>query len=79
MWLREELLKSIWHAFTALDVDHRGKVSKSQLKVRVRTVSLFPVTTSLSSGNYFVSNWVKSKAGETVDRQRTGVLQASFA
>ncbi|XP_037551548.1 switch-associated protein 70-like [Nematolebias whitei] len=33
MWLREELLKSIWHAFTALDVDHRGKVSKSQLKV----------------------------------------------
>lgn len=34
MWLREELLKSIWHAFTALDVDHRGKVSKSQLKVR---------------------------------------------
>lgn len=34
MWLREELLKSIWHAFTALDVDQRGKVSKSQLKVR---------------------------------------------
>ncbi|XP_047435881.1 switch-associated protein 70 [Mugil cephalus] len=33
MWFREELLKSIWHAFTALDVDHRGKVSKSQLKV----------------------------------------------
>uniref|UniRef100_H2LS85 Switch-associated protein 70 n=1 Tax=Oryzias latipes TaxID=8090 RepID=H2LS85_ORYLA len=33
MWLREDLLKSIWHAFTALDVDHRGKVSKSQLKV----------------------------------------------
>ncbi|KAM4744074.1 switch-associated protein 70-like [Anableps anableps] len=33
MWLREELLKTIWHAFTALDVDHRGKVSKSQLKV----------------------------------------------
>lgn len=32
MWLREDLLKSIWHAFTALDVDHRGKVSKSQLK-----------------------------------------------
>uniref|UniRef100_A0A3B3ZCK1 SWAP70 N-terminal EF-hand domain-containing protein n=1 Tax=Periophthalmus magnuspinnatus TaxID=409849 RepID=A0A3B3ZCK1_9GOBI len=29
----EELLKCIWHAFTALDVDHRGKVSKSQLKV----------------------------------------------
>nr|XP_046243891.1 switch-associated protein 70 [Scatophagus argus] len=33
MWLREELLKFIWHAFTALDVDQRGKVSKSQLKV----------------------------------------------
>ncbi|KAM9409167.1 switch-associated protein 70-like isoform 2-T2 [Pholidichthys leucotaenia] len=33
MWLQEELLKSIWHAFTALDADHRGKVSKSQLKV----------------------------------------------
>uniref|UniRef100_A0A8C4EMF6 Switch-associated protein 70 n=1 Tax=Dicentrarchus labrax TaxID=13489 RepID=A0A8C4EMF6_DICLA len=29
----KELLKSIWHAFTALDVDQRGKVSKSQLKV----------------------------------------------
>ncbi|XP_051919603.1 switch-associated protein 70 [Hippocampus zosterae] len=33
MWFREDLLKSIWHAFTALDVDQRGKVSKSQLKV----------------------------------------------
>uniref|UniRef100_H3CVF2 Switch-associated protein 70 n=1 Tax=Tetraodon nigroviridis TaxID=99883 RepID=H3CVF2_TETNG len=33
MWLREELLRSIWHAFTALDLDQRGKVSKSQLKV----------------------------------------------
>lgn len=33
MWLRDEQLKSIWHAFTALDVDQRGKVSKSQLKV----------------------------------------------
>ncbi|KAM3625011.1 uncharacterized protein V6R79_005561 [Siganus canaliculatus] len=33
MVLREELLKSIWHAFTALDEDHRGKVPKSQLKV----------------------------------------------
>ncbi|KAG7281702.1 hypothetical protein CRUP_027774, partial [Coryphaenoides rupestris] len=30
---RDELLKSIWHAFTALDVDKSGKVSKSQLKV----------------------------------------------
>ena len=34
MALRDELLKSIWHAFTALDVDKSGKVSKSQLKVR---------------------------------------------
>nr|XP_057945206.1 switch-associated protein 70 isoform X2 [Doryrhamphus excisus] len=34
MWLREDILKSIWHVFTALDVDQRGKVSKSQLKVR---------------------------------------------
>ncbi|XP_032894853.1 switch-associated protein 70 [Amblyraja radiata] len=33
MALREELLKAIWHAFTALDVDKCGKVSKSQLKV----------------------------------------------
>lgn len=30
---RDELLKAIWHAFTALDVDRSGKVSKSQLKV----------------------------------------------
>ncbi|KAL4613507.1 switch-associated protein 70 [Arapaima gigas] len=30
---RAELLKPIWHAFTALDVDRSGKVSKSQLKV----------------------------------------------
>ncbi|XP_036399898.1 switch-associated protein 70-like [Megalops cyprinoides] len=30
---RVELLKPIWHAFTALDVDKSGKVSKSQLKV----------------------------------------------
>uniref|UniRef100_A0A1A8VFF6 Switch-associated protein 70 n=1 Tax=Nothobranchius furzeri TaxID=105023 RepID=A0A1A8VFF6_NOTFU len=33
MTLRDELLKPIWHAFTALDVDKSGKVSKSQLKV----------------------------------------------
>uniref|UniRef100_A0A4W4F775 Switch-associated protein 70 n=1 Tax=Electrophorus electricus TaxID=8005 RepID=A0A4W4F775_ELEEL len=33
MGLRDELLKAIWHAFTALDVDQSGKVSKSQLKV----------------------------------------------
>lgn len=32
--LKEELLKSIWHAFTALDLDRSGKVSKSQLKAR---------------------------------------------
>uniref|UniRef100_A0A8C4YVZ4 Adenosine monophosphate deaminase 3 n=1 Tax=Gadus morhua TaxID=8049 RepID=A0A8C4YVZ4_GADMO len=29
----DELLKPIWHAFSALDVDKSGKVSKSQLKV----------------------------------------------
>ncbi|XP_069596068.1 switch-associated protein 70 [Ranitomeya imitator] len=33
MALKEDLLKPIWHAFTALDVDKSGKVSKSQLKV----------------------------------------------
>ncbi|XP_007892313.1 differentially expressed in FDCP 6 homolog [Callorhinchus milii] len=33
MELRAELLKSIWFAFTALDVEKSGKVSKSQLKV----------------------------------------------
>ncbi|CAH2325544.1 switch-associated 70 [Pelobates cultripes] len=33
MALKDELLKPIWHAFTALDVDQSGKVSKSQLKV----------------------------------------------
>uniref|UniRef100_A0A8C3AFT9 Switch-associated protein 70 n=1 Tax=Cyclopterus lumpus TaxID=8103 RepID=A0A8C3AFT9_CYCLU len=33
MALRDELLKSIWHAFTSLDLDKSGKVSKSQLKV----------------------------------------------
>ena len=33
MGSRDELLKPIWHAFTALDVDQSGKVSKSQLKV----------------------------------------------
>ncbi|XP_052005229.1 switch-associated protein 70-like isoform X2 [Xyrauchen texanus] len=30
---QEEILKPIWHAFTALDIDRNGKVSKSQLKV----------------------------------------------
>ncbi|XP_030631946.1 differentially expressed in FDCP 6 homolog [Chanos chanos] len=33
MDLRTELLKSIWYAFTSLDAEHHGKVSKSQLKV----------------------------------------------
>ncbi|XP_056464639.1 switch-associated protein 70-like [Gadus chalcogrammus] len=33
MWKSDELLKPIWHAFSALDVDKSGKVSKSQLKV----------------------------------------------
>lgn len=36
MDLRAELLKSIWYAFTALDVEKSGKVSKSQLKVSPR-------------------------------------------
>uniref|UniRef100_A0A673IZ20 Switch-associated protein 70-like n=1 Tax=Sinocyclocheilus rhinocerous TaxID=307959 RepID=A0A673IZ20_9TELE len=30
---RDEILKPIWYAFTALDLDRNGKVSKSQLKV----------------------------------------------
>ncbi|KAJ7332976.1 hypothetical protein JRQ81_015156 [Phrynocephalus forsythii] len=33
MELRAELLKSVWYAFTALDAEKSGKVSKSQLKV----------------------------------------------
>ncbi|KAJ4924871.1 hypothetical protein JOQ06_003821 [Pogonophryne albipinna] len=33
MDLKTELLKSIWYAFTSLDVEKCGKVSKSQLKV----------------------------------------------
>ncbi|XP_056132559.1 differentially expressed in FDCP 6 [Lampris incognitus] len=33
MDLRSELLKSVWYAFTSLDVERCGKVSKSQLKV----------------------------------------------
>ncbi|KAM4614842.1 differentially expressed in FDCP 6 homolog [Polymixia lowei] len=33
MELKSELLKSIWYAFTSLDVEKCGKVSKSQLKV----------------------------------------------
>ncbi|KAI2665376.1 hypothetical protein H4Q32_021640 [Labeo rohita] len=32
MDLKSELLKSIWYAFTSLDVEQSGKVSKSQLK-----------------------------------------------
>jgi len=34
MALRAALLKSIWYAFTSLDTEDSGKVSKSQLKVR---------------------------------------------
>ncbi|XP_060796809.1 switch-associated protein 70 isoform X2 [Neoarius graeffei] len=30
---RSEILKPVWHAFAALDVGRKGKVSKSQLKV----------------------------------------------
>lgn len=33
MDLKSELLKSVWYAFTSLDVEQSGKVSKSQLKV----------------------------------------------
>ncbi|XP_066527378.1 differentially expressed in FDCP 6 homolog [Hoplias malabaricus] len=33
MEMRAELLKSIWYAFTSLDTEDSGKVSKSQLKV----------------------------------------------
>ncbi|XP_055046645.2 differentially expressed in FDCP 6 homolog isoform X1 [Misgurnus anguillicaudatus] len=33
MDLKSELLKSIWYAFTSLEVEQCGKVSKSQLKV----------------------------------------------
>ncbi|XP_051976759.1 differentially expressed in FDCP 6 homolog [Xyrauchen texanus] len=33
MDLQSELLKSIWYAFTSLDLEKSGKVSKSQLKV----------------------------------------------
>ncbi|XP_009697572.1 PREDICTED: differentially expressed in FDCP 6 homolog [Cariama cristata] len=39
MDLRAELLKSIWYAFTALDVEKSGKVSKSQLKVLSHNLS----------------------------------------
>ncbi|XP_072279008.1 differentially expressed in FDCP 6 homolog isoform X5 [Pyxicephalus adspersus] len=34
MSLRTELLKSVWYAFTSLDTEKSGKVSKSQLKVQ---------------------------------------------
>lgn len=34
MDLKSELLKSIWYAFTSLEAERSGKVSKSQLKVR---------------------------------------------
>ncbi|CAK6950023.1 differentially expressed in FDCP 6-like [Scomber scombrus] len=50
MDLKSELLKSIWYAFTSLDVEKCGKVSKSQLKVlshhlyTVLNIPLDPVT-----------------------------------
>jgi len=40
MDLRSELLKSIWYAFTALDVEKSGKVSKSQLKVSYNFINV---------------------------------------
>lgn len=40
MALRAALLKSIWYAFTSLDTEDSGKVSKSQLKVRDKTDGL---------------------------------------
>ncbi|GAB1300788.1 Differentially-expressed in FDCP 6 [Apodemus speciosus] len=43
MALRKELLKSVWYAFTALDVEKSGKVSKSQLKVLVLSHNLYTV------------------------------------
>ncbi|XP_073693143.1 switch-associated protein 70 [Garra rufa] len=46
---REEILKPIWYAFTALDVDRNGKVSKSQLKVlshNLCTIMKIPHNTS---------------------------------
>ncbi|KAB5558912.1 hypothetical protein PHYPO_G00022700 [Pangasianodon hypophthalmus] len=46
---REEILKPVWHAFGALDVDRKGKVSKSQLKVlshNLYTVLQIPYQTS---------------------------------
>lgn len=39
MDLRSELLKCIWYAFTALDVEKSGKVSKSQLKVSCKSIN----------------------------------------
>lgn len=41
MDLKSELLKSIWYAFTSLDVERCGKVSKSQLKVSRERVGTF--------------------------------------
>lgn len=41
MDLKSELLKSIWYAFTSLEAERSGKVSKSQLKVRETTVVYF--------------------------------------
>lgn len=43
MDLRSELLKSIWYAFTSLDVEKCGKVSKSQLKVSRKVCCHFKI------------------------------------
>ncbi|XP_026867531.2 switch-associated protein 70 [Electrophorus electricus] len=46
---RDEVLRPIWHAFSALDADRSGKVSKSQLKVlsqNLCTVLRIPYKTS---------------------------------
>ncbi|XP_077155686.1 differentially expressed in FDCP 6 homolog [Ranitomeya variabilis] len=38
MSLRTELLKAVWYAFTSLDTEKSGKVSKSQLKPLVKAL-----------------------------------------
>lgn len=43
MDLKSELLKSIWYAFTSLEAEGSGKVSKSQLKVRDHLGVLFAI------------------------------------
>uniref|UniRef100_A0A672NIA0 DEF6 guanine nucleotide exchange factor c n=1 Tax=Sinocyclocheilus grahami TaxID=75366 RepID=A0A672NIA0_SINGR len=54
-----ELLKSIWYAFTSLDVEQSGKVSKSQLKVRPTCAPLviyFICTVNKSPNSHAISN-----------------------